>query len=234
MSICYFITGTDTNVGKTVCTAFLAAVALSHGHRVCVYKPVQTGLADPSQPVSDPEQVAEWLGHPERLTIECSYRFNPPVAPLVADPEGTIDLEKIQADFRCLQASHDVVLVEGAGGVAVPFTTEFDTRDLIQHLGIPTIVVARPDLGTINHTRLTLEGLQAKGVPVAGVLVSGYPEHTTDLAVQTLPEVFVQWLSAPVLAWLPRFQSIETALQFPDQIRQYPILTKLFSLATVG
>jgi dethiobiotin synthetase len=197
-----FITGTDTDVGKTVITGLLAAAYYHAGKRVCIYKPVQTGAQDLSLP-DDPEQIRSWLGNPPEVGFFASYVFRPPVAPWVADVDGSINLDTIEADWRRLQGEYDVVLTEGAGGVHVPITREATTMDLIQRLNCPVVVVARPNLGTINHTLLTVEALQSRHIPIEGVFISNYAPEPANLAEQTLSSVFKQFLNVPVLGYIP-------------------------------
>lgn len=199
----YFITGTDTGVGKTIVTAGLAAMAAAEGKRVCAYKPIQTGLdSDPG----DNHHVALWTGNPE-IAVQTTYTFAPPVAPWVADLDGTIEVERIIEDFQALQQDYDVVLVEGAGGVRVPIAPGVEMGDLMVRLAIPVLVVARPHLGTINHTLLTVEALQRRGLSVAGVIVSVSDLEVAlgsgDPAVESLPQVFETFLPVPVLGWIP-------------------------------
>lgn len=195
----FFITGTDTGVGKTVVTAGLANCLVRQGKSVCVYKPVQTGSAAPDVP-EDPGTLRQWFG--EAIYTHCTYNFLVPAAPLVADTERIIDVNRILSDFEQLQSRYDVVLVEGAGGLRVPVTPELDMLELIRRLSLPVIVVSRPDLGTINHTRLTLDVLLSHQVPVHAVVVSGYPQKAPSVAVETLPQVFKNYLPVPNLQYL--------------------------------
>lgn len=194
----FFITGTDTGVGKTVVTAALASLLTARGKRVCVYKPVQTGAMFPE----DLETVKTLTGLSD-LSTHCSYCFEIPAAPMVADTRGEIQIAQLKKDFDRLRKTHDCVLVEGAGGVHVPITQDYAMIDLMKTFGLPVIVAARPNLGTINHTLLTVEALLARQIDVHGVVVSGYPTDSTEAAVATLPDVFRQWLPVPLLALLP-------------------------------
>jgi dethiobiotin synthetase len=205
-----FITGTDTNVGKTVVTAGLTASLLAMGRSVCVFKPIQTGSVDLAHP-EDPEQVRKWVGDHAALALKNRFNFHPPVAPYVADTERVIKLDPIRQDLAEYRSQYDWVLVEGAGGVRVPITPPgtgiSETRDLITALDIPALVVSRPNLGTINHTLMSVESLQAKGVRVLGVVVTNHPDETReeirDEAIASLPEVLAEFLPVPVLAWIP-------------------------------
>jgi dethiobiotin synthetase len=211
-----FVTGTDTGVGKTWVTAWLAYQAMQAGQTVAIYKPVQTGSPSLTQP-EDPETVAQLLGGgvchwpaipasvQQPLAIGYTYNFLPPVTPAVADETGMIQVDKIVAIASALSKMADVLLIEGAGGILAPLTAESDIYGLIQrcYQAMPTLqctVVARPDLGTINHTRLTLAALQ--GLRVDRVVVSGYTADSNAVAITSLPRMFEHWLPVPV-TYLP-------------------------------
>ncbi len=147
-----FVTGTDTNVGKTVLSATLC-VALNRIY----WKPVQTGLSDGG----DRDAVMRYSGIPESQTLPESYRFDPPVSPhLAAQMIGTrIDLAGIQ------RPSADApLIIEGAGGVFVPLNDRDLMIDLMRWLEAPVVVAARTGLGTINHTLLTVKALCSSGL----------------------------------------------------------------------
>jgi dethiobiotin synthetase len=216
-----FITGTDTGVGKTVVTAQLASCLLAKRLSVCVIKPVQTGISEeaPELP-SDPAQIQHWLFTrdeelPEKAVFDafCVYQFGPPAAPAAADPTGSICLDVILQAYKKVCARYDWVLVEGAGGLRVPIVEDkdgswIDTLDLIKKLSLPTLLVSRPMLGTINHTRLSVDALTSAALPIAGVVVSGYPDTTDDVAMATLPDILRRYLfsaasSLPFLIYTP-------------------------------
>lgn len=166
----YFVTATDTAVGKTVVTAGLAAALRARGRDVAVFKPVQSGaLAD------DPSGDAALLG------ADCIYAFAAPLAPLVAArAEGrTIKLEPIVERAEELAREHEFLLVEGAGGLLVPLADGFDMADMAAALDLPLIIVARAGLGTVNHTLLTIEAAQARGLELAGVILNGKSDEST-------------------------------------------------------
>jgi dethiobiotin synthetase len=199
-----FITGTGTGVGKTVVTAAIAAWLKSRGENFCVYKPIQTGSPDSNLP-EDPTTIKQWVG--ADVETACSYCFPDPLAPYAADPKRTIQSSKILHDFKALQKKHRIVLVEGAGGVRVPVAPHLEMIDLIRLLQIPVLVVAHPQLGTINHILLTVDALLAKGIEVKGVVISGYPPpEQQDLAIRTLLPTLEPFLSVPLLGTLPPIQ----------------------------
>ncbi len=195
-----FITGTGTGVGKTVVTAGLAGYFAARGDKVCVYKPVQTGAESPEQP-PDLMQVRAWAGN---IPLFCSYVFRDPVAPYAADPEHTITSEALIDNFNRLRREYDVLLVEGAGGLRVPVAPGLEMADLIRMFHLPVIVVASPQLGTINHILLTVEALHRRQVDIHGVVVSGMPENSPDPAIRTLKDTLDPFLTEN---WwtLPRF-----------------------------
>jgi len=170
-----FVTGTDTGVGKTVVACALARALRARGVALGVLKPVETGVG-PAGPL-DALALREAAGAPDPIGEVCPEALALPAAPAVAArAEGrALDLGRIRAVAARLRARHDFLLVEGAGGALVPLAPGFDTLDLAKELGLPVLVVARGALGTINHTLLTLEALAARGLPLAGVVVSHGP-----------------------------------------------------------
>ncbi len=201
----YFVTATDTAVGKTVVMAGLAASLRARGLDVAVFKPVQSGaLAD------DPTGDAALLG------ADCVYSFAAPLAPLVAArAEGeTIELEPILAQARKLAGEHEILLVEGAGGLLVPLAPGLDMADLAAALGLPLIVVARAGLGTVNHTLLTIEVARARGLDVAGVVLNGESDESTA-GNAALVEAGSR---APVLAQIPWLADLADAAGYLNDL----------------
>ncbi|HZM82041.1 MAG TPA: dethiobiotin synthase [Candidatus Limnocylindrales bacterium] len=178
------VTGTDTGVGKTIVTAALAAAATAAGLRVAVVKPAQTGDG------SDAVTVAR-LANPTAATTLAS--FPDPLAPLAAarvagmDP---LDLFALTDTVRQVEREHDLTLVEGAGGLLVPMGLRpggqaWTIADMAVVLDAPAVVVSRAGLGTLNHTALTLEALERRGIP-ARVVIGAWPQrpelvHFTNL-----------------------------------------------------
>ncbi|MGH9328445.1 MAG: dethiobiotin synthase [Terriglobia bacterium] len=161
-----FVTGTDTNVGKTVLSALLT-VALEGIY----WKPVQTGSEDGT----DRATVMQLAGLPEARTIEECYCFRPPVSPHLAAREAGMRIDLRRISLSACSPSRRVI-VEGAGGVLTPLNEHETMLHLIRHLGFPAVVASRTSLGTINHTLLTLEALRSARVETLGVVMLG-PEH---------------------------------------------------------
>lgn len=175
-----FITGTDTGVGKTLVTTALALCLAQRGLSVGAMKPVETGYGDGGVSNSDAARLYTAAGMRAPVDTMSPYRFPDPLAPLdAARRAGTmIRLQKIVASFRSLAARHEVMLVEGAGGVLVPLSERADMRDLIERIGLPVLVVGRTSLGGINHVLLTVEALARRRITIAGIILN----RTTDAA----------------------------------------------------
>jgi dethiobiotin synthetase len=171
------VTGTDTEVGKTIATAAMAAAAQGAGLRVAVIKPGQTGIATGAP--TDAEVVTRLAGP---ATVRTLAEYPEPLAPLAAAKVAglpALDLFDVVDAIRAEAGKHDLVLVEGAGGLLVPMGLRpsgepWTFADLATTLGANMIVVARAGLGTLNHTALTLEALNRRGVP-ARVILGAWP-----------------------------------------------------------
>jgi dethiobiotin synthetase len=168
------VTGTDTEVGKTVVTAALAAVQLSVGRTVAVVKPAQTGVA--------PEEDAD-LAEVRRLAGEVSLhegiRLPDPLAPDTAARVAGLALPSLAAQQQLVgrvAADHDVTLVEGAGGLLVRLGDDYTLADVLAPYDARWVVVARAGLGTLNHAELTVEALRSRGQHVAGLVIGSWPE----------------------------------------------------------
>ena len=176
------VTGTGTGVGKTVVTAAVAALAADAGRTVAVLKPAQTGIA-PGEP-GDLADVERLTGGRVR-TCELA-RFPDPLAPFTAARRAgaePLTPDAVADAARALAGQHDLVLVEGAGGLLVRFTAEGTLADVAAALDAPVLVVAAAGLGTLNHTALTVEALRVRGLRCAGVVVGAWPA-APDLAAR--------------------------------------------------
>lgn len=186
-----FITATDTGVGKTVATLVLATLLQDQGYNVGVMKPVQCG-GDDAAFLKKSLQLSDQL-------VEINPCFaREPLSPHLAflRDKRKIDLKKIFAAYERLKQKHDIVLVEGAGGLMVPLRDDYFVADLVRDLDLELVIVARLGLGTINHTLLTIEQARFQGIAVRGVLFSeasprkhGIPERTNPQAVRTFGNV---------------------------------------------
>ena len=172
----YFISGTDTGVGKTVVTACLLALYHKRSVDLGVMKPMETGI-DPecsSEANSDAKFLLAVSGNQDALEEVCPIRLQPPAAPLQAArmTGQTIAIDSILENFRKLQTRYDQILVEGVGGLMVPLKPDYFITDLIRDMDLPLIIVSRLTLGTLNHTLLTLKTAQSTGIEIAGVILN--------------------------------------------------------------
>lgn len=208
-----FVTGTDTGVGKTVASAWLAAVARSVGRTVRYVKPVQTGLA-PGAPGSDHDFVRAAAGVDSMELL----RFPEPLAPAVAaDLAGDpIDPEALVAAVKALGADVDELIVEGAGGLLVPLADGWTMADLPAALDAELVVVVRPGLGTLNHTALTLEAARTRSITVAGLVISGWP---ADPGVTERTNLERLEAMAPVQHMIPFIERLSVAGGTAEQFR---------------
>ncbi|MCU0667862.1 MAG: dethiobiotin synthase [Myxococcota bacterium] len=181
-----FITGTDTGVGKTVAGCAIAEALRRRGIDVGVMKPIETGVG--AQGPLDAIALIEAAGVNDPIELVCPQRFELPAAPNVAAArEGrSVDVPAIRAAFQALRARHAFLLVEGAGGLLVPIASDFTMADLMAEMELPILVVARGTLGTVNHTLLTLEAIERRGLPLAGVVVSHGPRRISGAEEENL------------------------------------------------
>jgi dethiobiotin synthetase len=176
-----FVTGTDTGVGKTVVAAALCAALAARGARVAPFKPVVTGTQEPGR--HDHEVLAAAAGGGLDPGAVAPLTFGPAASPhLAAELAGRrIEPAALVAAARAAEDGADALVVEGVGGLMVPLTPGYLVRDLARELGLPVVVAARPGLGTLNHTLLTLESARAVGLRVAGVVLTPWPARPDRL-----------------------------------------------------
>jgi dethiobiotin synthetase len=203
-----FVTGTDTGVGKTVLSAALLAAMAAEGERVFAYKPVLTGLDEQAQSPQPPDDELLALAAgmpPDRVA---SLRYRPAASPHLAaklagehidparlleripgagssgalgPPCATGDRGGSAEDGGRGGSESAILVVEGIGGLLVPLDGDYTVRELAAALGLPLVIAARPTLGTINHTLLTLQVARAAGLKVVAVVLTPWPEHPSEL-----------------------------------------------------
>jgi dethiobiotin synthetase len=183
-----FVTGTDTGVGKTVVAGAILAALRSQGHRPVAFKPVVTGLDDPPAPgwPRDHELLAAAAGGELSPDAVAPWRFGPAVSPhLAAELAGGEGLEPAALVAAAGEAGGqgDTLIVEGVGGLLVPLTSGYLVRDFAVDLGLALVVAARPGLGTINHTLLTLEAARAAGLRAVAVVLTPWPADPSPMEI---------------------------------------------------
>ncbi len=188
-----FITGTDTGVGKTYVATGIASALRSRGVDVGVMKPAETGCRIRAGKLvpADALNLMKAANVHDALSNVNPYRFRNPLSPLTAAGlEGTKIVEdKILSAYYTLSRRHQFMIVEGAGGILVPLTEKYLYLDLAASLGLPVLIIARPGLGTINHTLLTVAALHEKNITISGIVVNYADSRKTGPAEKTSPAV---------------------------------------------
>jgi dethiobiotin synthetase len=196
-----FVTGTGTEVGKTVVAAVIAHSLASSGKKVAVFKPAVTGLDD-AEAEADHELLRRAAGSQQSDEEIAPYRYGPPASPhLAAELAGEeIAPSRLLAAAKAAAASADVLVCEGVGGLLVPLAPDYLVRDLAAELALPLVIAASPGLGTINHTLLTIEAARAAKLEVASVILTPWPaapsrvEESNRETIAALGEVEVRTL----------------------------------------
>jgi dethiobiotin synthetase len=180
-----FVTGTDTEAGKTMLASALAATLAQRGERVAVLKPAVTGLGDAATAPPDHELLRRSARSSQAAEEIAPYRFEPPVSPhLAAELAGTqVEPARLVDAAHAAAASADALVVEGVGGLLVPLSERYSVRDFACELGLPVVIAARPGLGTINHTLLTLESARSMSLEVAAVVFTPWPARPSTMEV---------------------------------------------------
>lgn len=198
-----FITATDTEVGKTVVSSLLATVLKRRNIKVGVMKPVATG----SQ--KDAKVLKKAAGVNDGLKLINPIFLKRPLAPISAArlEKKNIDLNKVFKSYNYLTKKYDFLIVEGIGGILTPIKSNFLVTDLIKKLDLPIIIVARPNLGTINHTLLTVKIAKNYGLNIKGIMInySRKPSSTCDgqLAEKTGPKIIEELSGISILGNIP-------------------------------
>jgi dethiobiotin synthetase len=206
-----FVTGTDTEVGKSVVAAALTAALAARGTPVGAFKPAVTGLDEAPEPGKPPDH--ELLARCALMEPDdvAPYRFGPAVSPhLAAELAGTVIDSTILVEAARRNGEGRTLVAEGVGGLLVPLDVVGTlVLDLVVELGLPLVVVARPGLGTINHTLLTLRVARAAGVAVRGVVITPWPQAPT--AMQRSNRATIEALGEIAVAALPRLADFSAA-----------------------
>jgi dethiobiotin synthetase len=195
-----FVTGTGTEVGKTVVAAVIARTHAEAGETVAVFKPAVSGLEEAGEP--DHALLRRAAGSGQSDDEIAPYRYRAPVSPhLGAELAGErIDPARLRKSALAAASRGDLLVCEGVGGLLVPLTLGYLIRDLARDLGVPVVIAAAPGLGTINHSLLTLEAIRAVGLDVSAVVLTPWPaepgvvEASNREAIQRLGQVRVEVL----------------------------------------
>ncbi len=218
-----FITGTDTGVGKTVVTAAILAYFQHQGKKVGIMKPIETGVNSEcsSAANSDALFLMECGGIEDSLSEVCPIRLQPAASPFQAAmiENCAIQPGTILSAYKKLSGQYDWVLVEGIGGVRVPITRDYGVVDLMRDLGLPVVVVAHTQLGTLNHTLMTLDTLKQNGIPVRGVVLNRTGPETANAIEQDQPRLIEELSGAKVLGEFPYIDNLNTQSFSPEKLK---------------
>lgn len=212
-----FVTGTDTGVGKTVVAGGLAGALQEKGYAVGVMKPVATGgcLINGRFTSSDVVFLQSAIGNAsfDEKSPAMSYCLKTPAAPAAAAMVEGIEIipEKIIEAYSILASCHEIMVVEGIGGLMVPITFDYLVADLVRDLQLPLLIIASSRLGAINHTLLTIRCARSYGLSIAGIIINT-PYNITSLTIaeQTFPHVIEKVTDVPILGIIPWDSSINT------------------------
>jgi len=218
-----FVIGTDTNVGKTVVSAGLALCLKKRQVKVGVMKPVATGCMASDRKLYSQDAIYLFeAAENEYPLLSSPMRFRNPLAPQVASEiEGEpVDLKKIMWAYREIRSIYDFIIVEGIGGLMVPFTNNYFVADLVKEFDLPVVIVARATLGTINHTLLTVQAAKAKGLDVVGIILNGMPRSNLSVAEMTNPRIIGDLTGLPVLGVVPELPGVDVDNMLFDGLRE--------------
>ncbi len=214
-----FVTATGTEVGKSVVAAVIANTMRAGGTKVSVFKPVLTGLAEPGEP--DHHLLRRAAGSKQRDEEIAPYRFDRALSPhLAADLLGTtIERSHLLAGAAAAAAAGQYVICEGVGGLLAPLRLDYSVRDFAADLDLPTVIVALPGLGTINHTLLSVEAARSAGLRLAAIVLNRWPNQPDRIATSNKQTI-------AAISGLPVLAVAEIALEDPGS---WPALDPLSS-----
>lgn len=221
-----FITATDTDVGKTVITGAIAAACKARGLRVGVMKPLASGgVADRHGKLVGEDATfliqAAGMKESERELVNplcLGPALTPAVAARISGVE--VDMSAIFKAYEVLAEGYEPLLVEGVGGITAPLWQDYLLVDFMVKLALPVIVVTRPNLGTINHTLLTVEYARHRGLQVAGIIINGWNEETVGILERSNEEYIARLTQVPILGKFPHSTAISVGEVQTDKLAQ--------------
>lgn len=221
----FFVTGTDTEIGKTWCSVTLIARLQREGLRVAAIKPVASGCATTPEGLRNDDALRLWqqCGLPFRYEQVNPYAFAPAIAPHIAAEEAGIEIEISPIRDTCeeLSRNSDCVVVEGVGGWRVPLNRREEVADLAAALGLPVILVVGLRLGCINHALLSAGAIRARGCRLAGWIANSVTPQMAQQ--QSNIDAIEQRIGAPLLGVVPHHDDLDPerladALRLPEEL----------------
>ena len=226
-----FVTGTNAGIGKTLIGAGLATIMQSLGYCSAVYKPIQTGAIEKQTFLQAPD-LALVKQIDQFLTTYCTYLLKSPAAPVVgAEYANTsIDLMKIQTDYRRIASKADALIVEGTGGLLTPISPTMYNSDIAKCLELPLLIITGADSGSLNNCLLTLNYAKEHNIDVSGVIVNKYPENTLDISIRTTPRLIEEYSDAKVVGIIKYFEKSFNAGVLIDTILNNVDIEEIFKI----
>lgn len=213
----YFITGIDTDIGKTFITKGLALTLEQQGNQVGVFKPLQSSAIETKTGFLAPDlEAIKELSN--TINTKYSYIFRGDVSPALAArlSETSIDINKIKTDFELFKKENDITLVEGAGGLLAPATDTMLCADLIKELNIPIIIVTVPFLGRLNHTLLTIHYAKTNNIQIKGIIINRIPTKTNDLATQNFIDELTRYTDIEIIGTIKEIHNKDIFEEFKN------------------
>lgn len=208
----FFITGTDTGVGKTVVAGAVIKVMHSFGVNAGAMKPVESGCGREGNTLIpyDGTFLKQAAHMEDSIKLVTPYCYENPLAPFAAAQiEGKpVLIEQIKKAYYKLYKNHEAIVVEGVGGLMVPLNRDYYVVDLAKELALPLLIVAKPGLGTINHTLLTANYALEAGLEVAGIIINYSRPPENSLAEKTNPQILKDICPVPVIGVFPYLKSM--------------------------
>jgi len=218
MSKVYFVTATDTGIGKTFITAGLGFAAQSKGFKVGISKPISCGG------IEDAEFYKNKLKLKDSIDAINPVKLKQPLSPYAAmkTEKKKIDVVRLKRSIKNLIKERDIVLVEGLGGAMAPVKKDYYVADMIRDLKMPCIVIARAGLGTINHTLMTIDELKKRKIRIAGIIMNGYDGK--EISQKSNAQVIEELSGIKVIGKIKARSSFEGLVK---QIREQKVLEEI-------
>lgn len=227
-----FITATDTEIGKTVVAGGLCGALRSRGVDIGVFKPIQSGHHT-DNPSGDATRLKRLSEVSDELTDICPFSYEEPLAPRLAMQRAgkMVTLADVIKKYHVLQRRYRHLVVEGAGGLVVPYTSDALVVDCAIAMALPLVIVTRPDLGTVNHTALTVAYARERELRIAGVIVNGYGRRQpVGVAEQNNPQMIAEICGVDVLGVLPWLGHDPSETAVIEAVEQHVDIEKIVQL----
>lgn len=224
-----FITATDTEIGKTVVAGGICGALRKKGMDIGVFKPMQSGHQS-NHPDGDAARLKRLSRLEDNTETICPFSYEEPLAPRLAMERANqkVTLNDVLQRYTELQKRYSHMIVEGAGGLVVPYTADGLVVDMAARLNLPVVIVARPNLGTVNHTALSVTYARLRGLQVAGVIINGYGRtQPVGVAEQHNPAMITEICGVDILGILPWLGPNPTESSILDAIVKHVDLKKI-------